>query len=113
MKKPNKHQELTVAIVLYKEDFDLVSKTLDKLRSFKIIIIDNANNMSLKNKIIKNFTIENYVLNKKNLGFSAGYNQAAKICKTKFFLILAPDCIISYSSIINLQEYLSKIPIAF
>ena len=113
MGQQNKHQELTVAIVLYKEDFDLVFKTLDKLRFFKIIIIDNANNISLKNKIVTNFTIDKYILNKKNLGFSAGYNQAAKICKTKYFLILAPDCIISYSSIINLQNYLSKDPNCF
>ncbi len=113
MEKLNKNQELTVAIVLYKEDFDLIFKTLDKLRSFKIIIIDNANNINLKNKIIRNFTIEKYVLNKKNLGFSAGYNQAAKICKSKYFLILAPDCIISLSSINNLQDYLSKDPNCF
>ena len=66
MEKSNKNQELTVAIVLYKEDFDLIFKTLDKLRYFKIIIIDNANNINLKNKIIRNFTIEKYVLNKKN-----------------------------------------------
>ena len=113
MEKSNKNQELTVAIVLYKEDFDLIFKTLDKLRSFKIIIIDNANNINLKNKIIRNFTIEKYVLNKKNLGFSAGYNQAAKICKSKYFLILAPDCIISHSSINNLHDYLSKDPNCF
>ena len=113
MEKLNKNQELTVAIVLYKEDFDLIFKTLDKLRSFKIIIIDNANNINLKNKIIRNFTIEKYVLNKKNLGFSAGYNQAAKICKSKYFLILAPDCIISHSSINNLHDYLSKDPNCF
>ena len=113
MDQLNKHKELTVAIVLYKEDFDLVFKTLEQLRSFKIIIIDNANNISLKNKIIRNFTIEKYVLNKKNLGFSAGYNQAAKICKSKYFLILAPDCIISLSSINNLQDYLSKDPNCF
>ena len=113
MEKTNKNQELTVAIVLFKEDFDLIFKTLDKLRSFKIIIIDNANNINLKNKILRDFTIEKYVLNKKNVGFSAGYNQAAKICKSKYFLILAPDCIITHSSINNLQDFLSKDPNCF
>ena len=29
MEKSDKNQELTVAIVLYKEDFDLIFKTLD------------------------------------------------------------------------------------
>ncbi len=108
MEKRNYYQDITVAIVLFKEDFNLVSKTLDKLRSFKTIIIDNANDINLKKKIVSNFSIENYILNKKNLGFSAGYNQAAKICKSKYFLILAPDCIISDKNILKLEDYLSN-----
>ena len=50
MEKRNYYQDITVAIVLFKEDFNLVSKTLDKLRSFKTIIIDNANDINLKKK---------------------------------------------------------------
>ena len=51
MEKVKFYQDITIAIVLYEEDFDLIYKTLDKLRSFKKIIIDNANNFDLK-KII-------------------------------------------------------------
>ena len=42
MEKDNYYQDVTITIVLFKEDFDLIYKTLDSLRSFKIIIVDNA-----------------------------------------------------------------------
>ena len=97
---------ITVIIVLYREDYNLLYKTLDKIRKFRKIIIDNSNNIELKNKVEANFKIEKYILNKKNIGFSSGYNQGVKLCKTDFILILNPDCIIDYESIIKLHEKL-------
>ena len=79
---------------------------MDKIRKFRKIIIDNSNNIELKNKVEANFKIEKYILNKKNIGFSSGYNQGVKLCKTDFFLILNPDCIIDNESIIKLHEKL-------
>ena len=99
-------KNITVIIVLYREDYNLLYKTLDKIRKFRKIIIDNSNNIKLKNKVEANFKIEKYILNKKNIGFSSGYNQGVKLCETDFFLILNPDCIIDYESIIKLHEKL-------
>ena len=50
MKNSNLKDEITVILVLYKESFDLISKTLYSLKSFKKIIIDNDNNIDLKKK---------------------------------------------------------------
>ena len=97
---------ITVIIVLYREDYNLLYKTLDKIREFKKIIIDNSNNIELKNKVETNFKVEKYILNKKNIGFSSGYNQGVKLCETDFFLILNPDCIIDSESILKLYEKL-------
>ena len=36
---------ITIIIVLYREDYNLLYKTLDKIRDFKKIIIDNSNNV--------------------------------------------------------------------
>ena len=36
---------------------------------------------------------------KTNSGFSEGYNQAIKLCETKYSLILGPDCIIQQKDI--------------
>ena len=99
---------ITIIIVLYRENYNILYKTLDKIRDFKKIIIDNSNNTELKNKVESNFDIEKYILNKKNIGFSAGYNQGVKLCKTDFLLILNPDCIIDSKSIIKLHEKLSQ-----
>ena len=97
---------ITIIIVLYREDYKLLYKTLDKIRDFKKIIIDNSNNVELKNKVEANFKIEKYILNEKNIGFSSGYNQGVKLCETDFLLILNPDCIITNESIIKLYEKL-------
>ena len=85
---------VTIIIVLYKESYDLISNTLEKIENFKKIIIDNDGNNVLKKKILSKFKIDKYVLNKKNNGFSAGYNQGIKLSRTEFTLVLGPDCII-------------------
>ena len=54
---------ITVVIVLYRENYNILYKTLDKIRDFKKIIIDNSNNLKLKNKVESNFKIEKYILN--------------------------------------------------
>ena len=107
MKQYDITNKITIIIVLYREDYKLLYKTLDKIREFKKILIDNSNNVDLKNKVEANFKIEKYILNKKNIGFSAGYNQGVKLCETDFSLILGPDCIIETRSIIKLYEKLT------
>tara|TARA_B100000700_G_C14808338_1_gene743920 strand:- start:24 stop:914 length:891 start_codon:yes stop_codon:yes gene_type:complete len=99
MNKENNYQKITIVIVLYKEEYNLIYKTLDKIRSFKKIIVDNANNLELKKKIQSEFFIDQYILNKKNNGFSAGYNQGVKLNNSEFSLVLGPDCIISENNI--------------
>ena len=66
MKNLNDNETLTIVIVLYKEPFELIYKTIDQIKEFKIIIIDNDNNYELKTKILKHFDIYKYILNKKN-----------------------------------------------
>ena len=102
------NNEITVLIVIYKETYELISKTLDTLKSYQKIIIDNGHDLELKKKIESSHKIENYILNKINCGFSAGYNQAIKMCKTEFCLILGPDCVIKNQSIIKLHEAYKK-----
>ena len=107
MDQYNFKNTITIIIVLYRENYKILYKTLDKIRDFKKIIIDNSNNTELKNKVEANFEIEKYILNKKNNGFSAGYNQGVKLCETDYLLILNPDCIIDSKSIIKLYENLT------
>lgn len=98
----NLSKKISILIVLYQEDFNLIFRNLEKLKSFKVIIVDNANNEKLRDLIDKNFNIYKYCLNKKNLGFAKGYNQAIRLCDTEYALMLGPDCYISEDSILNL-----------
>jgi GT2 family glycosyltransferase len=104
----NYYKEITILIVLYEENIDLLSKNLINLRNFKIIIIDNGADINLKNQITKKFNIYKYIINKKNNGYSKGYNQAIKICDTKYALMLEPDCYISEEHILKLYRSYQK-----
>ena len=46
---------VTIIIVLYKESYDLISNTLEKIENFKKIIIDNDGNNVLKKKFFQDF----------------------------------------------------------
>ncbi len=94
--------DLTIILVLYEEKDDLVLKCLENIKNFKIIIIDNANNLNLKIKIEKYFHIEKYVLNRKNLGFTKAANQAIKFCQTNYILNINADCDIKEKDIFEL-----------
>ena len=101
-------KDLTIIIVLFKEPLDLIKKTLEQIQNLKIIIIDNANDLELKKTITSSFKISKYILNKKNNGFSAGYNQGIKLSDSKYTLVLRPDCLISKRDIKLLLETICK-----
>ena len=86
--------EITIIIVLYEEKTDLVLQCLENIKNFKIIIVDNAGNISLENKIKEKYEIYKYFLNKKNYGFSKAANKAIKECDTEYILNLQADCLI-------------------
>ena len=76
---------ITIIIVLYREDYQILYQKLDKIRDFKKIIIDNSNNLELKNKLEANFKIEKYILNKKNIGFSLDIIKELNYVKLIFY----------------------------
>ena len=101
------YNDITILIVMYEESYDIISKNLKNIIKFKKIIIDNSNNKILKKKIQSQFFIEDYILNKKNLGYSKAYNHAVSLSNTRFSLILNPDCIIYEEDIFKLYNAFS------
>ena len=101
------YNDITILIVMYEESYDIISKNLQNITKFKKIIIDNSNNKILKTKIQNQFFIEDYILNTKNLGYSKAYNHAVSLSKTRFSLILNPDCIIYEEDIFKLYNAFS------
>ena len=96
--------EITIIIVLYEEKEQLVLRCLESLKNFKIIIVDNANNSSLKKKVERNYKIHKYILNKKNYGYSRAANQAIKLSDTEFILMFQADGIIDQKDILKLLD---------
>ena len=51
----NLYDKITIVIVLYEEEFELINQCLENIKNFNIIIIDNAGNKKLKKEINKNY----------------------------------------------------------
>ena len=104
-------KKITIQIVLYVENENLVFKCLDTLSNFNIIILDNSANITLKEKILAKYKIKKYIIEKKNLGFSKGHNKASEFVLTEYLLILNADCLIDKTNIeylINTHEKYSN-----
>ena len=79
------NKDITILILLYKTPFKLL-KNLKTYKSFKILILDQSNDLSAKKflkKILPN--IQYYGTSKKNHGFAYGQNFLIKKVKTNFF----------------------------
>jgi len=100
----NPSNEITIIIILYEEKAKLVLRCLENLKNFKIIIVDNANNIALKRIVEKNYKIYKYILNKKNYGYSKAANQAIKLSDTEFILMFQADGIIKQKDIFKLLD---------
>ena len=105
--------EITVIVVLYEEKISLISQCLENIKNFKIIIVDNAGNISLKKKVEEKFKIYKYILNKKNYGYSIAANQAIKQCDTEYILMFQPDALMSKEDILILLESHKKYEYCF
>ena len=97
---------ISILMVLYEEPEEIIFRTLEKIKNFKIIIVDNKGNKKLKEKIINKFKISEYYLSDKNLGFSRGFNKALSFCKTEYALIKNSDCYIDEDNIAKLYYYI-------
>ena len=61
--------KITVIIVLFEEEINLIFRCLENIKNYKIIIVDNAGNFYLKKKIEEKFKIYLYILNFSSIFF--------------------------------------------
>ena len=102
------YKEITIIILLYQTPNKLL-ENLRKYKNFKILILDQSNNLSNKiylKKILPN--IQYYGLTNKNMGFAKAQNFLIKKVKTRYFFSTQPDINISTRSIINLKKTIIK-----
>ena len=90
-------------------EFDLSKKsTTEKIPTEIIVVDNNSSDNSVKELIkIKNIT---FIANKENSGFGKANNQAIKISKGNFILLLNSDTLILHSAISQSLTWLSAHP---
>ena len=79
---------ITVVVILYKEEAEIIKKCLGNITNFKVIIIDNANDNNLKDKLCNEYKFYKYILNKKNIGFASAAYQGINECDTDYIFFL-------------------------
>jgi GT2 family glycosyltransferase len=92
----------TLVIVTYK--CPIIVKCIKSLvRYFKIIIVENSNNIQFKNKLEKFNKNISVILTGENLGYAKSANLGLKKIKSKFGLLINPDVLVNYKTIQKIE----------
>jgi GT2 family glycosyltransferase len=78
--------------------------------SIEIIVVDNASDDGSVEILRQRFPDITLIANNKNVGFGAANNQAMRIAKGKYFLLINPDTIVREDTFIKMIEFFEKVP---
>ena len=99
----------TVLIITYKNE-KTIHNLLNKFSNhYKIIVVENSNNVVFKKKLEKKYKNLTCILTYSNLGFSKACNIGLKKIKTKYALLLSSDIDINYLKIDKIEKVANKI----
>jgi GT2 family glycosyltransferase len=99
----------TILIITFKND-KTIHKLLNRIcNHYKIIIIENSDNINLKKNLEKKYKNLSCILTYSNLGFSRACNIGLKKIKTKYTLLLNSDIDINYLKIKKIENIVTKI----
>lgn len=107
--------DLTLIIVNYNtrdltgDCLESVYKTLKDI-SFEIIVVDNASSDGSVIFIRSKYPQVNLITNSKNLGFAAANNQALKIMKGRYALLLNSDTVLTEGAVNKLFSFMEGHP---
>lgn len=77
---------------------------------FEVIVVDNASFDDSAKEVKKNFPEIKLITNRRNVGFSKANNQAFKICKGEYILLLNPDTVVLSNVLKTMVNFMSKNP---
>ena len=98
------NKEITIILLSHKSKKLVLDFIKNIYVKYKIIIIDNSNDIELKNIINKNFP-EIIIDIIENNGYGSAINYASNLVSTKYFLISNPD--INGLDEININKFLN------
>ena len=107
--------KLSIVIVNYNVKYFLeqclyaATKAASKLGS-EIIVVDNDSVDGSCQMVAEKFPMVTLIANKVNVGFSKANNQAIRIAKGEYILLLNPDTVVEEDSFIKIVGFMDKTP---
>jgi len=114
-----KTKDITFIIVTFHSDnviFDCLSSLPN---DSKKIVVENSQNLNLKNILEKKYNNLTCILSNENLGYGRANNIGIKLCETDYVFILNPDVRFKISDlekfleILNKENFVIAAPVAF
>ncbi len=103
------NRKITIVINTFKSE-DIISSCLDSIdKEFKVLIIENSNNINLKKKLEKDYPNVTCFLTGDNLGYAKGNNFGLSKVTSQYALILNPDATLEKNTINNFLVSAEKI----
>tara|TARA_Y100000590_G_scaffold450019_1_gene589072 strand:+ start:192 stop:1094 length:903 start_codon:yes stop_codon:yes gene_type:complete len=100
--------ELTIVIVTYRTDIEILKNCIDSInKEVKITIIENSNNFKHTNEIKDKYNNIKIYCTGSNLGMGAGNNYGLKKVNTKYALVLNPDTVCGKNFFPTINKYLN------
>ena len=93
--------DITVVITSFKSETTIIPCLNSINQKYKVLVVENSNNIDFKNKIESKFKNVKCLLSGENLGYAKGNNFGLSKVKTKYSLILNPDAVLDSLAIDN------------
>jgi N-acetylglucosaminyl-diphospho-decaprenol L-rhamnosyltransferase len=104
----NNLSNLTIIIVTYKTDFQILKNCINSIdQSVKIKIIENSNQKESFSTFFTDNKRISITCSGKNLGYGAGNNFGFNLVETDYTIVANPDIIFNKNFFENIQKYLS------
>ena len=103
-------RDITVIITSFRSNEKIINclKSID--RQCQIILVENSNDIEIKEKIEKEFDNVNCILTGENLGYGKANNIGLKRANTKYALILNPDASLDPAALKNFLKVAEQCP---
>src|SRR3989338_5484099 len=104
---------LSIVIVSFNVK-ELLVKCLESIEKYsngitkEVIVVDNNSSDNAVLRIRKDFPKVTLIANKKNMGFSKANNQALRIAKGKYLLVLNPDTELKNDTLSKMIKYMDE-----
>lgn len=107
--------KLTIVIVNYnvkyflKQCLDSVFKATQNIDA-EVFVVDNNSNDGSVEMVINDFPEVNFIHNKDNVGFSKANNQAIRVSKGEYVLLLNPDTVVKEDTFEKVTQFMDAHP---